>query len=90
MKIEVFCSDEVEYPRYHKKIIHKMSEGYVCIYLWGVWVLELESYTDHNKGSDHSPCSFPKTHPIDPIHTAQQTNNPLIAQPLSGTPNCKQ
>ncbi len=31
----------------------------------GVVVLELESHPDHNKGLDHAPCAWSKTHPID-------------------------
>ncbi len=37
----------------------------ICMYPWGVAALELDSHSDHNKGSDHAPCACPKTHPID-------------------------
>ena len=30
--------------------------------LWGVAVLD--SYPDHNKGTDHALCACPKTHPL--------------------------
>ncbi len=37
----------------------------------------------------HAPCASPETHPvIDPNQTTFQTTNQLIAQPLSGIPNC--
>ncbi len=29
------------------------------MFLWGVAVLELNSYPDHNKGPDHAPCTCP-------------------------------
>ena len=37
---------------------------FICMNLWGVAVLELDSYPDHNKGPDYAPCPCPKTHPI--------------------------
>ena len=37
----------------------------ICINLWGVAVLELDSHPDHNKGPGQVPCVCPKTHPID-------------------------
>ncbi len=38
--------------------------GYLCMSLWGVALLELDSHPDHNI-PDHSPCANPKIHPID-------------------------
>ncbi len=31
----------------------------ICMNLWGIAVLELDSHPDHNKGPDHAPCACP-------------------------------
>ncbi len=65
-------------------------ECYECYESWGVAVLELDSHAYHKKGPDYTPCPCLKNHQmyIDHSHTAWQTTNPLIAQPLSASPNC--
>ena len=41
--------------------------------LWGLAVLELDRYPDHNKGPDHVICACPKTNNIiDPSFTTYQ------------------
>ena len=39
----------------------------ICMNLWGVAILELDSHPDHNKEEDYVPCACPKV--IDPSHT---------------------
>ena len=58
------------------------------VMLWfygGVVVLELDSQPDHTNGQDSRILcmSF-----IDHNHTSLQTTKPLIARPLSRSPNC--
>ncbi len=45
--------------------IHKQYVICICMHLWGVAVLELDSHPDHNRRPDNVPCAFQKTHPID-------------------------
>ena len=37
----------------------------ICMNLYSVAVLWLDSHPDNNKGPDHEPCACPKTHTID-------------------------
>ncbi len=45
----------------------------ICMYLWGVAVLLLDSLPDNNKGPEHAPCACQRPNPqiLDSSHTTQ-------------------
>ena len=65
---------------YSKQMFLNVGLIYICMNVWGVAILKLDSHPDHNKGPDHRPQI------IDPSDTTQQKTNALIARPLSRSP----